>query len=59
MAPSFRESLEALIAERIASGEDPREVFEELAHEANAVFGHYNLEYELGLFLRERDTESS
>ncbi|MGF1644221.1 MAG: hypothetical protein ACFCUJ_11295 [Thiotrichales bacterium] len=57
MATSFKESLEALIKERIANGEDPRDLFEELAREANAVFGHYNLEYEIGLFLKEAPGE--
>ena len=50
MANSFKEALEALISERIAAGDDPQDLFEELTREANAVFGHYNLEYELGLF---------
>jgi hypothetical protein len=50
MAGSFKETLEALVDERIAAGEDPRDLFEELTREANLVFGHYNLEYELGLF---------
>ena len=51
MAQSFRTTLEALVAERVAAGEDPVDLFEELAHEANMVFGHYSLEYELGLML--------
>jgi len=49
MARSFREALEALVNERIAQGEEPRDLFEELSREANQVFGHFNLEYELGL----------
>lgn len=49
MASSFKETLEALVEERIAQGEDPLDLFEELSREANLVFGHYNLEYELGL----------
>jgi hypothetical protein len=49
MAQSFKEALEALVEQRIAAGEDPQDLFEELAREANLVFGHYNLEYELGL----------
>ena len=50
MKTNFREVLERLVNERIAEGEDPQELFEELIREANLVFGHYNLEYELGLF---------
>ena len=50
MAVSFKEALEALVNERIEKGEDPKNLFDELAREANLVFGHYNLEYELGLF---------
>lgn len=49
MKTIFREALEALVNERIAEGADPQELFEELSREANLVFGHYNLEYELGL----------
>ena len=49
MAGTFKEALEALVNERIAQGEDPRDLFEELSREANQVFGHFNLEYELGL----------
>ena len=52
MKTSFREVLERLVNERIAEGEDPKELFEELSREANLVFGHYNLEYELGLFAK-------
>ena len=52
MKTSFRVVLERLINERIAEGEDPQELFEELSREANLVFGHYNLEYELGLFAK-------
>jgi hypothetical protein len=50
MSSSFRDALEALVNQRIAEGADPQELFEELRREANLVFGHYNLEYELGLF---------
>jgi hypothetical protein len=50
MTGSFREALETLVNERIAAGADPKELFEELSREANLVFGHYNLEYEMGLF---------
>jgi hypothetical protein len=53
VAASFKEALEKLVAERIAQGEDPRDLFEELSREANQVFGHYNLEYELGLTKKE------
>jgi hypothetical protein len=49
MAGSFKEVLEELINNRIAQGEDPRDLFEELSREANLIFGRYNLEYELGL----------
>lgn len=50
MASSFKEALEALVDARIAAGDEPQDLFEELMREANSVFGHYNLEYELGLF---------
>ena len=53
MASSFKEALEALVNERIENGADPKDLFDELAREANLVFGHYNLEYELGLFTKE------
>ena len=53
MAGSFKEALEALVNERIAQGEDPHVLFEELSREANQVFGHFNLEYELGLTKKE------
>jgi hypothetical protein len=53
VAGSFKEALETLVNERIAQGEDPRDLFEELSREANLVFGHYNLEYELGLTKKE------
>lgn len=49
MAGSFQEALDALVHERIAQGEDPRDLFEELSREANLIFGRYNLEYELEL----------
>jgi hypothetical protein len=52
MKKSFRDVLETLVKERIADGADPQELFEELSREANLVFGHYNLEYELGLFAK-------
>jgi hypothetical protein len=52
MNTSFKEALETLVNQRIAEGADPKDVFEELRREANLVFGHYNLEYELGLFVK-------
>ncbi len=55
MKGSFKETLEALVNERIEKGEDPKELFDELAREANLVFGQYNLEYEFGLFTKEAE----
>ena len=55
MARSFKKVLAALVDERIAQGEDPVDLFEELTREANQVFGHYNLEYELSLTRKETD----
>jgi hypothetical protein len=52
MMAGFRESLEAMVDQRIAQGADPQELFEELSREANLVFGRYSLEYEMGLFLK-------
>lgn len=49
MTESFKDTLEAMVERRIAAGEDPQDLFEELTREANLVFGHYSLEYELGL----------
>jgi hypothetical protein len=49
MSNSFRDALETLVNQRIADGADPQDLFEELTREANLVFGHYNLEFELGL----------
>jgi transcriptional regulator len=49
MTLTFKEALEALVNARIEAGDDPMEVFDELHREANAVFGHYNLEFELAL----------
>jgi hypothetical protein len=40
------------VNQRIAEGADPQELFEELRREANLVFGHYNLEYELSFYDR-------
>lgn len=54
MASSFRDVLEALVQARIEAGEDPADLVAELSREANIVFGHYNLEYELGLFRRDQ-----
>jgi hypothetical protein len=56
MARNFKETLETLVNERIAKGEDPKDLFDELAREANLVFGHFNLEYELGIFTKEAKT---
>jgi hypothetical protein len=58
MKKSFKEVIQSLVDHRIAAGEDPQDLFEELSREANLVFGHYNLEYELGLFTKTKDTES-
>ncbi len=55
MASSFKEALEALVQERVAQGDDPRDLFEELSLEANQVFGQFNLEYELGLTKKEAE----
>jgi len=57
MKKSFRDVLETLVNERIADGAEPQELFEELSREANLVFGHYNLEYELGLFSKSEKQE--
>jgi hypothetical protein len=57
MKKSFKEALQELVDRRIAAGDDPEELFEELRREANLVFGHYNLEYELGLFTKTKNTE--
>lgn len=58
MKKSFKEALQTLVDQRIEAGEDPRDLFDELLREANLVFGHYNLEYELGLFTKAKETES-
>ncbi|MCB1862385.1 MAG: hypothetical protein H6964_10520 [Chromatiaceae bacterium] len=47
MKKGFKEAIEEMVKKRIESGEDPMVLFEELSREANLVFGHYNLEYEL------------
>lgn len=57
MAANFREALEALVNERIAQGDDPLDLFDELSREANLVFGHYNLEYELALLKKEGESD--
>lgn len=54
MAQTFREALEALVNARIEQGDDPMDVFDELHREANVVFGHYNLEFELALIEKDR-----
>jgi hypothetical protein len=43
----FAKELSALIKRYIDGGCDPQEVADELAREANYVFGHYNLEISL------------
>lgn len=59
MSRSFREALETLVNHRIEAGEDPEVLFAELTREANLVFGHFNLEYELGLFAKQKKHESN
>jgi hypothetical protein len=59
MSRNFREVLETLVNHRIEAGEDPQVLFEELTREANLVFGRFNLEYELGLFTKQKEQESS
>jgi hypothetical protein len=54
MTQTFREALEALVNARIEAGDDPMKVFDELHREANAVFGHYNLEFELAHIEKEQ-----
>jgi hypothetical protein len=53
MAQNFKEALEVMVEQRIAAGEVPQDLFEELMREANLVFGHYSLEYELGLIKKQ------
>jgi len=53
MAANFKEALEALVNERIAQGDDPLDLFEELSREANLVFGRYNLEFELAMLKKD------
>ncbi|ESQ15521.1 MAG: hypothetical protein N838_24225 [Thiohalocapsa sp. PB-PSB1] len=55
MAKNFKEVLESLVNERIEDGEDPKDLFDELAREANLIFGRYNLEYELGIFTKKAE----
>ena len=45
MAGSFKEALEALVNERIEKGEDPKDLFDELAREANLAFGHNSVRH--------------
>jgi|PlaIllAssembly_1097288.scaffolds.fasta_scaffold262397_2 hypothetical protein len=54
MAQTFKEAVEALVNPRIEQGDDPMDVFDEFHGEANAVFGHYQLEFELALIEKER-----
>jgi hypothetical protein len=54
MAQTFKEAVEALVNPRIEQGDDPMDVFDEFHREANAVFGHHQLEFELGLIEKER-----
>jgi hypothetical protein len=56
MATNFKEALEALVNERIAQGDDPLDLFDELSREANLVFGRYNLEFELALQKKEGES---
>jgi hypothetical protein len=43
-AKEFAEALNALIKRYIDGGCDAQDIADELAREANYVFGHYNLE---------------
>ncbi len=49
MTISFKDAIEEMVNKRIVAGEDPMDLFDELIHEANLVFGRYNLEYEIGI----------
>jgi hypothetical protein len=40
----FAKELNALIKRYLDSGCDPQDIVDELAREANSIFGHYNLE---------------
>ena len=40
----FAKELNALITRYLDMGCDPQDIVDELAREANSVFGHYNLE---------------
>jgi hypothetical protein len=51
----FAKELSALIKRYIDGGCDPQEVADELAREANYVFGHYNLE----IFLEKMSKDQS
>jgi hypothetical protein len=54
MAQTFKEAVEALVNSWIEHGHDPMDAFDEFHREANAVFGHYQLEFELALIEKER-----
>ena len=43
-AKDFAKELSELIKRYIEGGCDPEDIADELAREANSVFGHYNLE---------------
>ncbi len=43
-ATDFAKELNELIKRYISGGCDPEDIADELAREANSVFGHYNLE---------------
>ena len=49
MTISFKDAIEEMVNKRIVAGEDPMDRYDELIHEANLVFGRYNLEYEIGI----------
>lgn len=40
----FAKELNALIKRYLDMGCDPQDIVDELAREANSIFGHYNLE---------------
>jgi hypothetical protein len=54
MAQTFKEAVEALVNPRIEQGDDPTDVFDEFHRAENAVFRHYQLEFELALIEKER-----
>jgi hypothetical protein len=53
---SFAEDLNQLITLEITKGTDPQDIVDELTREANLVFGHYNLEFEIAAHCCERAT---